>query len=133
MGCDIHIHAEIRIAGTWHYYAPVDCDRDYELFERIAGVRGDVSEAIALPRGLPNDATFMTMRHYEREREDAHSMTWLSAEEIAAVYEWHKKRPGSRDPWRGYLFGNTYEWFLRFRGDYPADIEDLRFVLWFDS
>lgn len=132
MGCDIHIHAEIRIAGTWHYYAPVDCDRNYELFEKIAGVRGDVSDAIAPPRGLPPDATFMTMRHFNRCPDDNHTPTWLSAEEIASVAAWHKDRK-YRTPWGGYLFGNTYEWFLRFRSDYPADIEDLRFVLWFDN
>ena len=137
MGCDIHIYAEVKIGGTWHHYGEVECDRDYELFEKIAGVRGDVSESIAEPRGVPEDATFMTRLHETREGEDAHTKTWLTASEIAAVAEWDRarcKRRGYENAvWRGFLFGNAFEYFERFRSDYPPEVEDLRFVIWFDN
>lgn len=35
--------------------------------------------------------------------------------------------------WRGFLFGNAFEYFERFRSDYPSELEDLRFVIWFDN
>lgn len=133
MGCDIHIYAEVKIGSTWHHYGEVECDRDYELFEKIAGVRGDVSESIAEPRGVPQDATFMTRVHETREGEDAHTKTWLGADEIAAVAKWDKERAFARRPWKGYLFGNLFESFREYPSDYPPEVEDLRFVIWFDN
>ena len=137
MGCDIHIYAEVKIGGVWRHYGEVECDRDYELFEKIAGVRGDVSDAIAEPRGVPDDASFMTRVHEKRRGEDAHTKTWLKASEIATVAEWDrarcKRRGYGNAVWRGYLFGNAFEYFERFRGDYPSELEDLRFVIWFDN
>lgn len=138
MGCDIHIHAEVKIAGAWHYYGEVECDRDYELFEKIAGVRGGVADAIAEPRGVPDDATFMTRLHEAQKPEDWHTKTWLTASEIEAVAEWDRQRYAARGcgkvlPWRGYLFGNLFEYFIRCPDDYPPELEDLRFVIWFDN
>lgn len=33
----------------------------------------------------------------------------------------------------GYLFGNSWSDFTGHREDYPTEIEDLRWVFWFDN
>lgn len=47
MGCDIHLHQEVKINGEWHHYRLAEMPRNYEVFEKMAGVRGDVKNAIA--------------------------------------------------------------------------------------
>ncbi len=141
MGCDIHAHVEVRIKGEWHHYSDVDIDRNYALFEKMAGVRGDDSNAISLPRGLPADLSAVTRISYESWRGDAHSMSWLNSKEMGAIEEWtceRRKRweadnPGQYDSSRpifGYIFGD--------RADEWPDVggfskSDLRVVFWFDN
>lgn len=69
MGCDIHLCVEYKDPeNTWskswsgfgnRYYA----GRDYSLFGFLAGVRGE-GPPIAAPRGYPDDADYMTNRHF---------------------------------------------------------------------
>ncbi len=61
MGCDIHIYPEYQIHGGWSSLATnVNPGRDYELFTKLAGVRGDPKEALIPPRGVPADRSLMT-------------------------------------------------------------------------
>ena len=39
MGCDIHLHAEIKVNGKWEHYAHPHIRRDYRLFAKMASVR----------------------------------------------------------------------------------------------
>lgn len=138
MGCDVHIHAEVKIKGKWHHYDQPDCHRDYALFERMAGVRGDVKEAIAPPRGLPDDATEMTRFCCDYEGGDGHSHSWLSAVEIDELEQWDSAReiqPRSviGPEWDRFLFGNCYSDFNRSPEENRAGIEDVRFIFWFDN
>jgi hypothetical protein len=139
MGCDIHFHAEVKINGIWHHYAQKDVDRNYALFAKMANVRNqDLEiEPISDAKGLPEDLSFLTNFFYQREKIDAHSESWLSAEEIAILGEWIKGQiwganfRESQD--FGWLFGNSWSSFLRYREDYPNEVEDIRFVFWFDN
>ena len=137
MGCDIHIHAEVKINGKWEHYDQPDCDRDYQLFERMAGVRGDVKNAISKPRGLPKNATRLTKFDAKNWDGDGHSHSWLSAKEISALAEWEEKRSQSRTcldrKWDQWLFGNSYSGFTKYPQDRVKGIEDVRFVFWFDN
>lgn len=57
MGCDIHCYVEKRRARDkrWDGFWPQLClDRNYELFSRLAGVRGD-DVPLVHPRGIPDD------------------------------------------------------------------------------
>jgi len=94
MGCDIHAHAEVRINGKWEHYSDLHIKRNYELFARMANVRnhGDV-EPISEPRGIPEDATFLTKFDFARWGIDAHSASWLSGVEIECLGDWIKTRP----------------------------------------
>ena len=144
MGCDIHMHAEVKIRGEWHYYGEIELDRNYAMFTYLANVRPerereDDFEPISEPRGLPDDITFMT-RFYAEEvwGVDGHSHSWINSDEIAE-YEAFLDRKGwlfpedQFSPITGYLFGNYWGPFKEYPHDYPDDLEDVRFVFWFDN
>ena len=146
MGCDIHMHTEVKIDGQWHHYSYPSVNRNYSLFARLADVRNgdgdDRIEPIAAPRGLPEDISALTRLDAKKWEGDAHSHSWLNAKEIEDLAEWVKtelRRIGWDIPafWEGdqfgYLFGNFWSQFLKYRSDYPKEIEDIRFVFWFDN
>lgn len=58
MGCDIHFALEKHNKATkeWEYIpSDIDVGRCYPLFELLAGVRGNVANAVKHPTGLPDD------------------------------------------------------------------------------
>ena len=139
MGCDIHLHSEIKVNGKWLHYDQPDCDRNYELFEKMAGVRGENKNAIAAPRGLPEDASDTTNFESDHWDSDGHSHSWLSAAEIHQLAEWYREEFKGRDKdnfwpkWDRWLCGNCYSDFVRYPESRPKEIEDVRFVFWFDN
>lgn len=150
MGCDIHWHAEIKINGKWEHYAHTYVARNYRLFELMAGVRGDEGNAVSPPKGLPNDCSAVTRLLYAKEEGDAHSMSWLSAAEIAGLEErWallhdHKMFKGraniteikndfEHSVFHCYLFGSSWASFALYPDERPKDVEDVRWVFWFDN
>ncbi len=145
MGCDIHLHSEIKINGVWHHYANMALGntRSYTLFAMMAGVRNEDGEIepVSQPRGLPGELSEPTALEYEIEKLDAHSMSWFGPDQIVKLYAlWDKSRKqfhlGQMDldtDFFGYLFGNSWASFNRFREDYPKEIEDIRWVFWFDN
>ena len=144
MGCDIHMHAEVKIQGEWRYYGQIDLNRNYAMFTYLAGVRPgrageDDFEPISEPRGLPEDATFMTQYHAnEIWGFDGHSHSWINADEIIEYEAFLDRKgwlypKGGFSPITGYLFGNNWGGFKKYPEDYPDDLEDIRFVFWFDN
>ncbi len=137
MGCDIHAHFEIKVDGVWLHWSQPNFDRDYQLFEKMAGVRGDISNAISPPKGFPSDASKTTRLHQEYWAADGHSHSWLGSDEIAALYEYHESIV--KEGWKldieqwGYLFGNDWGSFKKYPKDYPLYIQDIRLVFWFDN
>lgn len=145
MGCDIHMHAEVKIGGKWHNYSAPDVQRNYRLFARLAGVRArDGIEPISEPRGLPEDASAVVQHHSDWFGIDGHSHSWISADEIALLDEtrdqWdYPAKEG--EEWRrhgmddlfGYFYGNSWPGWTKYPEDRPKGIEDVRFVFWFDN
>lgn len=141
MGSDIHAHVEIKIGGEWHHYNHPSANRRYALFSRMANVRNSGKiDAISEPRGLPDDITFMTRFDRERWEGDAHSESWLSAEEVAALDKWMREGIAKEYPTDhyniesdfGYIFGNGWN-IKKYPNDYPPGLEDARLVFWFDN
>jgi len=138
MGCDSHCHLEIKVGGTWLHYSAPRVHRNYELFEKMAGVRGEERKAIAPPRGIPGDASDVTKLEAKWLGSDCHSHSWLSANELAEIIKFQEKQYGN-DFWKvshqewGYLNGNGWDGFLKYRDSYPKEIEDIRLVFWFDN
>lgn len=141
MGCDIHLHVEVKIKGKWEHYSYPYINRDYDLFCVMAGVRSGPNspEPISQPRGLPKDLSVVTKFDADIWNGDAHSASWLSAAEAGEVQVWfEKKHPGPHHPpLFGYLFGNYIDSYIRFPGDgkhlKKLGYEDARLVFWFDN
>jgi hypothetical protein len=127
MGCDIHVHVEVKINGKWQHYNHPRINRNYALFSRLAGVRGEL-EPITRPRGIPKNATWMTKFDFKRMGTDAHTPSWISGEEVEAL-----QAEGFLDSFKelGYIFGNGFG-VKGYPEDYPEGVEDSRLVFWFD-
>ncbi len=139
MGCDIHAHIEVLIDGRWHHYSKVACDRSYQLFERMAGVRGSVSNAICAPRGFVTDPSLITEIEWEHGS-DAHTPSWLTADELEGLCDWLDKERFSERPIEneveytrrygfGFLDGSAFNDVTA----YADVISDVRLVFWFDN
>jgi len=134
MGCDIHIHTEIKIEGEWRHWGTPNGIRNYRLFEKLAGVRGDIKYAISLPKGLPEDITFETTFDYNWWGGGLHSVSWLNSKEIKELYKWWEKTyiyyPESCvEDIFGYCMGSGWDCVM----DNIDEIEDVRWVFWFDN
>lgn len=134
MGCDIHLHTEVKIEGKWRHWGNPSIDRWYVLFEKMAGVRGEIENAIVSLKGLPEDATFETLFDYNRFPEEWHSESWLGYEEIQEVYKWWNLQASMRsremdiiEDQFGYCMGNGWD------DTRDSVIEDVRWVFWFDN
>lgn len=142
MGCDIHLHIEVKVKDKWEHYACPSVDRWYRLFEKMAGVRGGVANAMSEPKGLPNDINKLTAIDRERWGRDAHSCSWLSKEEIVKLEEWVSSIGKQTDECidlehtilKTYLFGSSFASFATRAEDFKdMGLEDVRFVFWFDN
>lgn len=133
MSCDIHVHVEVKIAGRWEHYNHPSGRQNYEMFGRMAGVRGD-AEPIAEPRGLPDDASIMTRFDASIWGDDGHSHSWLSVDEMAALSRWVELHhlPHGFEGAFGYLFGSGWEGWVDYPEDRVKGVEDVRCVFWFD-
>lgn len=143
MGCDIHLHVEVKIRGEWHHYC-IGGQRDYEIFAKMAGVCNYTAiEPISPPRGVPGDVSAVTRIDLERWSTDAHSHSYLDAEEISRLSEWVESRERANNVtiWffehvfmgGQYLFSNKFGGLHKYRSEMPSEVEDVRFVFWFDN
>ena len=140
MGCDIHLHIEVKINCKWEHYSTPNVGRNYLLFEKMAGVRGSDENAICKPKGLPDDASIITNLDYRTWKAYAHSASWLDLKQINQLNEWliylceKEARPAiyydlEHSILSCYLFEGSF-------CDLPSNIPevtDVRFVFWFDN
>lgn len=87
MGCNSHISIEVmeqwstnKAWETWALDIPES--RDYQLYEAMAGVRGEDEKAVVAPRGIPADASNAIKYWIQRSDGDGHSHSWLYADEF---------------------------------------------------
>lgn len=137
MGCDIHMHIEVKIDGRWEHLTSPDIARNYSLFSRMAGVRQDTRESIepiSYPRGLPGDCNALTKLESDRWGTDGHSHSWLSFDEIKTIVDGFGIQvfvPLSQfsAPFGTFLLGN----YVQHKESWIEYVEDVRFVFWFDN
>ena len=133
MGCDIHLHIEIKIDGNWEHYAYPHIARSYVLFGVLAGVRGD-SKPIVAPKGFPVDASVVTKLDYAHWGSDAHTPSWLNAKEVGRLRRWFDDETTTAVSLEYNILSNTYLFGNAFDvADLPSTVEDFRFVFWFDN
>lgn len=147
MGCDIHMHIEVMVAGKWEHYAAPSVDRWYRLFGLMAGVRNTEVAPISKPKGFPEDASIVTKLIYEDEKLDAHTVSWLNHDEIIKLEDtlekWSEESEAGKWPQydlefgvlHTYLSGNSFTAHWRYDDCryLPEGIDDVRFVFWFDN
>jgi hypothetical protein len=164
MGADIHTYIERRMpSGNWAFIADLNNivrskalwssnmphfgngfyevnSRNYELFARLASVRGDGRD----PRGLPDDVSEMVEMFAQSWEGDGHSHSWLSASDFADDY-YGVKVLEEDEPMTEY-HQNTLQvdknyavkQFLEEMCGVPMvgdhdQANDFRFVFWFDN
>lgn len=132
MGCDIHMFVEAKNkSDKWVMVDKPEVNRNYGLFEKMAGVRGEDYNAIAQPRGLPDNASEGTMLHYVYWSEDAHTESYLKLSEIEQLMKWIDKQTGMGFCPLGFMFGNGFT--LDDDDIRDTGVKDIRFVFWFDN
>ena len=141
MGCDIHLHSEVKINGQWHHHSDCSVKRSYRLFAKMADVRnwGESGiNPISEPKGLPDDATFLTKLHSEKYGTDGHSHSWLDKNEIVILHDFIKSQEDLT--WKfehqnlPYFMGNHLDGFVNYPEDWKIyNIEDVRYVFFFDN
>jgi hypothetical protein len=141
VGYDIHLHIEIQVNGKWLHYRHPAIERNYYLFCKMAGVRKNDRWAVQVDpittgRKYPIDITETTLFDWAYCAGDAHSESWLDSDEIVILAEWcqHFIDTDFNEIF-GYLFGNGYRGFKEpgQQDRYPSDLEDFRFIFWFDN
>lgn len=133
MGCDIHLHTEVKIDGIWHHMGNPSIPRYYDLFAKIAGVRGD-AEPVNFKAGIPDDATFLTKIDYQHEGSDAHTPVTLDEKFIREVCQWYEINSENHrclEFHAGYLFGN--DWSAQKISGTDKQVEAVRWIAWFDN
>lgn len=79
MGCDIHLHQEVKIGKKWHHYNAPRIGRNYELFAKMIGVRNyGTIEPISTVKMLPDDLSKITKIDLEHWGSDGHSSSWFN-------------------------------------------------------
>lgn len=146
MGCDIHLHIEVKLSGKWEHWGAPDINRNYALFALMADVRNDGTiKPICQPKGLPKDIHLLTKLDYNRAKSDYHSMSWFGIDEIKKLSDafenkelldtiLHKTWGNLEiDILRTWLFRDGFAGFKDYPESYPSVLEDVRFVFWFDN
>lgn len=133
MGCDIHVHIEVKNNDKWEHYSLPHIERHYELFAKMADVRNfNGIKPISEPKGLPDDLSIVTQIDVDRWGEDAHSHSWFGPEELVKLRDWYGSDMEMTKEF-GYVFGSYLSDFIEYRGEYPKEVQDLRIVFWFDN
>ena len=158
MGADIHVMLERKVDGQWHLYERFDSvppraisrnaidykfdhyyrlnDRNYGFFAAIAGVRGDGPD----PRGRPDDMSPLVKNYCDSWGHDAHSHTWLYADEFCELFlKHHMSEQEVTDFTEAQLKGAVlrgWEWVMNYYiTNVPddADPTEFRFIIFFDN
>lgn len=145
MGTDITAFVEVKIGDAWHVYSSPRIRRNYALFSRMAGVRGDETPIIQ-PRELPDNASIVVQIAHSRAKASYFSCvtSWFDKSQIRTLVEWAEQHIDTEDGttlpsrwvglWEheqlGYITGNA---IYGVPGEgYPAEFTDVRLIFWFD-
>ena len=140
MGCDIHLHIEVKINNKWEHYSRPQIKRAYSLFGKMANVRNDNRhiDPLNFNKGIPEDITSLTFLELNDLNKDCyHNHAWLNQKEIEKLTEWYELYSSrnrvffENDCIHCYLFGKSFYDYPREEDEYK--IQDVRFIYWFDN
>ena len=136
MGADIHAHVEVKIDGKWEYLSKITCDRWYNAFAWLSGVRSyskddwafkDCRSLYEIPLSKEGE------EEYRRWGSDAHSITVIHeeklrqrfAEKLATMPNAQERKKDWEDSWLG-------TWVDICAG-LKTYYDDVRVVMWYDN
>jgi hypothetical protein len=136
------LHTEIKIGGEWHHYGCPSFVRIAEVYAKMAGrcSCAGITQLVP-PHGLPEDISAVTRFELEEWEPKTYSAGWLCAAEIHYLIEFIDNElhleghDGATwcDVYFGLLFGESFGTFWKHDAPFPASLQDVRFVFWFDS
>ena len=138
MGTDIHIHIEYqrRKKGKkprWiHSGEDFIPDRLYSVFGILAGLRS-VIKPIVPPRGLPDDITLETYRHYKDYEGEEHTASWLTTEEFGECLDVVDSVVRAQEPDVSGDWLKNYRLIHKYMKDSDDEGEPARIIFWFDN
>lgn len=160
MGCDIHLVLEkyddnlCEWVGLHEYSLPpndalqerpagwmsfkVD-RRDYNFFAHLAGVRAHGDGTYPIPKGIPPDASSLTLHRHNAWEHDAHSASHMTLKEFAYIYAREVKQNVEHivaERLEGGDQHETYQLYQEVAGAYIEDFDEIRkyrIVFWFDN
>ncbi len=119
--------------------------RDYNFFANLAGVRANARPEgdYPTPKGIPADASSLTLHRHNAWGHDAHSDSWMMLKEFAYIYAKEVKENSDEllsnlvlERLEGGDQHETYQLYQEVAGTYIEDFDELdkyRIVFWFDN
>jgi len=145
---DLIVHIEIKMEGKWRHYTRAFPERNYGLYGLISkeyfnsksdGLDSTKIRPLFPTRGIPENATYLTIKEHHKHGSDSHYPSWLDAEDLIKLRENYLKlvNPNASkfriltELFQSYIFsGYLISWY-EYPEDNFMDIEDLRIVFWF--
>lgn len=142
MGCNAHVHIEVKKNEKWYHFAAPDVRRDYFVYAAMAGERlEDLPQCIqkricpaAESHEMPNDISEVTEICYKQDGEayHLHNVSVITAEGLHRLQQnlnelnaLPRSYDLEEDIFHTYVGGNT---LAQHQG-----WDDLRVILWFDN
>lgn len=136
-------HPSYAIEGLHelHRLFPRANSRNYEFFAALAGVRGFGPD----PKGLPPDVSPLVRQYAEDWDSDGHSHSWYSAQEFAELFKTHhmteqevndlvlQRMDGDNSPPAVTILERYVGVSVPLDANGDPDLNQLRFVFWFDN
>jgi hypothetical protein len=137
MGCDIHVVLERRWKEQWvglDHHGAHACERNYERFTKLCGVRAELGEDYPEPRGLPDDASPLSQMQFEGWGMDAHSASWHPLQDFVRIcleteFDPENAFLNDKDPRKE----PYYYYFGLYADEGDFDLNEYRVVFWFDN
>lgn len=119
-------HTDSNKQGRYDYSWPKVTSRNYAIFAKLAGVRGEGPE----PKGPPQDSSTLTKMKLDQWGYDAHSVTWYYLEDMVRIVSPHYLKDDVFDDDREDL---AYRLFTSRTIEARANPTHFRVVVWFDN
>ena len=127
MGCDIHGWVEEKKDDNWIAILPLENDRrNYERFNKLAGVRGDSDKH---PLGIPDDISDTAKYWIDSWGRDGHSHSYMNLQKALLIFVETESGDGveAEFPMSDH-FGIEDEIV-----GYSSSDRELRLIFWFDN
>ena len=136
MGCNVHLHIEVKINNEWHHHSESYPDRNYKVFAKMGNIRNSfVIEPLSDNRGVPEDATFFTKVFEKSSGYTLKGHSYLNLIEIAILHDWIRREVGlDYLDCIPYVNGNWIDSLYDSTDNYKdIGVTDARYIFWFDN